>query len=115
MEATTEKAIKMTTTDLYEMFEASGMNMSRLKVIMYVISNTNPYTSEFLGSYDTIARETGVSKDIVAMIMQFMQDEGLIKKVGRGAWRFAERFIFGMDEKAPGHEKETPLFMPMYV
>lgn len=59
----------------------------QLDVFIYVAEHTSPADNLFIGTYDKIGQETGVSRQTIARIMKKLQDNHFISKVQQGVWR----------------------------
>lgn len=85
-------------------FKTGGDGLQRLKVAGYLFSHTDYNTNTVSCTYDDISRETGISYDIVADMMQRLQKTGMIKSVAPRVWLFAEKLVYGPDEDFPDEE-----------
>ena len=62
------------------------VDSKQLDVLIYIIENTHPATNIFLGTYERIMNNTGVSRPTVAKIMKKLQQANFIQKIQNGAW-----------------------------
>lgn len=62
------------------------LESKQLDVFIYIAENTNQSNNIFLGTYDKIAKDVGVSRPTIAKIMKKLQDNNFIRKVQNGAW-----------------------------
>lgn len=62
------------------------VDSKQLDVLIYIIENTHPATNIFLGTYERIMTNTGVSRPTVAKIMKKLQQANFIQKMQNGAW-----------------------------
>lgn len=62
------------------------VDSKQLDVLIYIIENTHPATNIFLGTYERIMTNTGVSRPTVAKIMKKLQQANFIQKIQNGAW-----------------------------
>ncbi len=58
----------------------------QLDIFIYIVENTNQSTNTFLGTYDKIAKDVGVSRPTIAKIMKKLQENNFIKRIQAGAW-----------------------------
>lgn len=58
----------------------------QLDVFIFIAENTNQSNNTFIGTYDHIAKEVGVSRPTIAKIMKKLQANKFIKKIQNGAW-----------------------------
>ena len=80
----------MTIYEIMDFFESSGSDISRLKVIVYILEHTDPRSYIFSGSFDDIARKTGVSFSTVSKTMQACRQAGLIKPISHASWHIED-------------------------
>lgn len=62
------------------------IDSKQLDVFIYLVENTNQSNNTFLGTYDKIAKDVGVSRPTIAKIMKKLQDHGFIRRLQAGAW-----------------------------
>lgn len=62
------------------------IDSKQLDVFIFIVENTNQATNTFLGTYDHIAKQVGVSRPTIAKIMKKLQKNNFIKKIQNGAW-----------------------------
>jgi len=62
------------------------IDSKQLDVFIFIVENTNQATNTFLGTYDHIAKQVGVSRPTIAKIMKKLQENNFIKKIQNGAW-----------------------------
>lgn len=74
---------------LSDFLNALGLinNSKQLDVLFHVLSNTNQSTNIFIGTYNKITEEVGVSYQTVALIFKKMQENDLIVKVQNGVYK----------------------------
>ena len=60
------------------------VDSKQLDVLIYIIENTHPATNIFLGTYERIMTNTGVSRPTVAKIMKKLQQANFIQKIQNG-------------------------------
>lgn len=58
----------------------------QVDVFIYIVENTNQSNNVFLGTYDKIAKDVGVSRPTIAKIMKKLQENNFVKKMQAGAW-----------------------------
>ena len=94
----TQQFYKVFLADLLQML---GILESKpLDVLCYIIDNTNPSNNVFLGTYERIMRDTGISKATIAKVMTRLQQGGYIKKLQNGAYFVSPNVIIkGNDNK----------------
>lgn len=72
---------------LMDFLSVLGIIDSRqLDVFIYIAENTNSATNLFIGTYDKIGKETGVSRQTISRIMKKLQDNNFVHKVQQGVW-----------------------------
>lgn len=62
------------------------IDSKQLDIFIYIVENTNQANNIFLGTYDKIAKDVGVSRPTIAKIMKKLQENNFIKKIQAGAW-----------------------------
>ncbi len=62
------------------------IDSKQLDVFIFIAENTNQSNNIFLGTYDHIAKQVGVSRPTIAKIMKKLQENNFIKKLQNGAW-----------------------------
>lgn len=62
------------------------IDSKQVDVFIYIVENTNQSNNVFLGTYDKIAKDVGVSRPTIAKIMKKLQANNFIKKMQAGAW-----------------------------
>ena len=58
----------------------------QVDIFIYIVENTNQTTNLFIGTYDKIAKDVGVSRPTIARIMKKLQENNFVKKVQNGLW-----------------------------
>lgn len=58
----------------------------QVDIFIYIVENTNQATNMFIGTYDKIGKDVGVSRATIAKIMKKLQENNFIKKVQNGIW-----------------------------
>lgn len=58
----------------------------QLDIFIYIVEHTEPSTNTFIGTYDTIGKEVGVSRQTIAKIMKKLQQNNFITKKQNGVW-----------------------------
>ena len=72
---------------LMDFLSVLGIIDSRqLDVFIYIAENTNSATNLFIGTYDKIGKETGVSRQTISRIMKKLQENHFIHKIQQGVW-----------------------------
>jgi hypothetical protein len=72
---------------LMDFLSVLGIVDSRqLDVLIYIAENTRQGDNMFIGTYDKICADIGVSRRTVARIMIKLQDNNFIKRVQNGVW-----------------------------
>ncbi len=90
------------------------MESKQLDVFIFIVENTNLATNVFLGTYDQIAKNTGVSRPTIARILKKLQEHNFIKKLQQGAYLVNPNILVkGNDSKRQillnYYENETPI------
>ena len=62
------------------------IDSKQLDIFIYIVENTNQSNNVFLGTYDKIAKDVGVSRPTIYKIMKKLQDNNFIRKMQSGAW-----------------------------
>lgn len=62
------------------------IDSKQVDIFIYIVENTNPSTNIFLGTYDKIATDVGVSRPTIARIMKKLQDNNFVKRIQNGAY-----------------------------
>ena len=62
------------------------IDSKQVDIFIYIVENTNQSNNIFLGTYEKIANDVGVSKPTIAKIMKKLQENKFVKKVQNGAW-----------------------------
>lgn len=62
------------------------IDSKQLDVFIYIAQNTDPSKNLFIGTYDDIARDVGVSRPTISKIMKRLQEHSFIKKRHNGVW-----------------------------
>lgn len=94
----TQQFYKVFLADLLQML---GILESKpLDVLCYIIDNTNPSNNVFLGTYERIMRDTGISRATIAKVMTRLQQGGYLKKLQNGVYFVSPNVILkGNDNK----------------
>ncbi|EPW43139.1 replication/maintenance protein RepL, partial [Streptococcus agalactiae] len=58
----------------------------QVDIFIYIVENTNQSNNTFLGTYDKIANDVGVSRPTIARIMKKLQENNFVKRIQNGAW-----------------------------
>ena len=58
----------------------------QVDIFIYIVENTNQSTNMFIGTYDKIAKDVGVSRPTIARIMKKLQANNFVKKIQSGLW-----------------------------
>lgn len=90
------------------------IDSKQLDVFIFIVENTNQATNTFLGTYDHIAKQVGVSRPTIAKIMKKLQENNFIKKIQNGAWLVNPNILMkGNDNKRQillsYYESEEPI------
>lgn len=83
----------ITSNDLVDICKLIGVDVSKINVLFYVLENTDPDTYMFYGSYDDIARNTGVTYSVVVKTMQSAKSVGFIASQGNAKWHIKEKIF----------------------
>jgi len=101
----------MTFYSLIKTGEACGLDMSKVKMFVYLLEHTNPETREVNESYDSIARAAGVSYSTAAKLMQTMQEDKMIQMIGKGKWKWTEQLLAGEND---GDDEKLAFYVKNY-
>lgn len=75
------------------------IDSKQVDIFIYIVENTNQATNIFLGTYQKIANDVGVSRPTIAKIMKKLQDHKFIKKIQNGAWFVNPNVLMRGDEQ----------------
>lgn len=79
---------------LMDFLKILGILESRqLDVLIYMLENTEPANNTFIGTYNEIQRNTGVSRGTIASIMKKLQEHNFIKKIHNSVWQINPRIM----------------------
>lgn len=89
------------------------IDSKQLDVFIYIAQNTDPSKNLFIGTYDDIARDVGVSRPTISKIMKRLQEHSFIKKRHNGVWYVNPNILMkGDDHKRQillsYYENDTP-------
>lgn len=70
----------------------------QLDVLIYVLDNTDARTNLFLGTYDKIVEDTGISRPTVCRIMRKLLDNNFITRRNNGVYRVNPNLLCKGDE-----------------
>lgn len=62
------------------------IDSKQLDIFVYICDNTNQSNNLFIGTYSKIAKDVGVCRQTIAVIMKKLQKNNFIKKVQNGVW-----------------------------
>lgn len=62
------------------------IDSKQVDVFIYIVENTNQSNNIFIGTYDKIANDVGVSRPTIARIVKKLQANGFVKKIQNGVW-----------------------------
>lgn len=62
------------------------IDSKQVDVFIYIVENTNQSNNTFIGTYDKISKDVGVSRPTIARIMKKLQDNHFIKRIQNGVW-----------------------------
>ena len=90
------------------------MDSKQVDIFIYIVENTNQSNNVFLGTYDKIAKDVGVSRPTIAKIMKKLQENNFIKRMQAGAWLVNPNILMkGNDNKRQillsYYESEEPI------
>lgn len=90
------------------------IDSKQVDVFIYIVENTNQSNNIFLGTYDKISKDCGVSRPTIAKIMKKLQDNNFIKRIQNGAWLVNPNILMkGNDQKRQillsYYESEEPI------
>ncbi len=90
------------------------LDSKQVDVFIYIVENTNQSNNTFLGTYDKISKDVGVSRPTIAKIMKKLQENNFIKKMQAGAWLVNPNILMkGNDQKRQilltYYESEEPI------
>jgi predicted transcriptional regulator len=74
------------------------IDSKQLDVFIHIVENTDPGRNLFIGTYDMIGKETGVSRQTIAKIMKKLQANNFIRKRQQGVWRVNPNILMKGDD-----------------
>lgn len=76
------------------------LDSKQVDILIYILENTESANNTFIGTYDKIQKNVGVSRGTVATVMIKLQENNFIKKVQNGVWQVSANIILkGSDHK----------------
>jgi DNA-binding Lrp family transcriptional regulator len=90
------------------------IDSKQLDVFIYIVENTNQSNNTFIGTYEKIAKDVGVSRPTISSILKKLQGNNFIKKVQNGVWLVNPNILMkGNDTKRQillsYYESENPI------
>lgn len=75
------------------------IDSKQLDIFIYIAENTDQQKNLFIGTYDKIAADVGVSRQTIAKLMRKLQDKKFIKRVQAGVWFVNPNILMKGDER----------------
>ena len=75
------------------------VDSKQLDIFIYIVENTDPNKNIFLGTYQKIAKDTGVSEPTIAKLMKKLQNNHFIKRIQNGAWFVNPNILMKGDDR----------------
>jgi DNA-binding Lrp family transcriptional regulator len=90
------------------------IDSKQLDVFIYIVENTNQSNNTFIGTYEKIAKDVGVSRPTISSILKKLQGNNFIKRVQNGVWLVNPNILMkGNDTKRQillsYYESENPI------
>ena len=97
------KKDKMKNTDFMKGLKNLGIKDRRqIEIFMYIMTNTDPNTNLFIGTYKKISYELGCSEATIAKVMKALQDHKYLTRMQNGVWLVDQSKMYGDDVPASG-------------
>ena len=94
---------KMKNTDFMKGLKNLGIKDRRqIEIFMYIMTNTDPNTNLFIGTYKKISYELGCSEATIAKVMKALQDHKYLTRMQNGVWLVDQSKMYGDDVPASG-------------
>ncbi|MBR3309134.1 MAG: NADP-dependent isocitrate dehydrogenase [Lachnospiraceae bacterium] len=74
----------------------------QIEIFMYIMTNTDPNTNLFIGTYKKISYELGCSEATIAKVMKALQDHKYLTRMQNGVWLVDQSKMYGDDVPASG-------------
>lgn len=83
-------------TDFMRFLKGLGIKDSRqIEIFMYIMTNTDPNTNLFIGTYKRIAFDMGCSEATIAKVMKTLQEHSFLSKLQNGVWLVDQDKFYG--------------------
>ena len=97
------KKDKMKNTDFMKGLKNLGIKDRRqIEIFMYIMTNTDPNTNLFIGTYKKISYELGCSEATIAKVMKALQDHKYLTRMQNGVWLVDQSKMYGDDALSAG-------------
>lgn len=73
------------------------LDSKQLDVLIYIVSNTQPSTNTFLGTYKKIAEDVGCSQPTIAKVLKKLREKDFITPIQNGAYLVNPRILMKGD------------------
>ena len=94
---------KMKNTDFMKGLKNLGIKDRRqIEIFMYIMTNTDPNTNLFIGTYKKISYELGCSEATIAKVMKALQDHKYLTRMQNGVWLVDQSKMYGDDALSAG-------------
>ncbi len=92
------KKDEMKNTDFMKGLKSLGIKDRRqIEIFMYIMTNTDPNTNLFIGTYKKISYELGCSEATIAKVMKALQDHKYLTRMQNGVWLVDQSKLYGED------------------
>jgi len=81
------------------------LDSKQVDILIYILENTESANNTFIGTYNKIQAEVGVSRGTVATVMTKLQENNFIEKVQNGVWQVSPNIMM----KGSEHKKSLLL------
>lgn len=81
------------------------LDSKQVDILIYILENTESANNTFIGTYDKIQKNVGVSRGTVATVMIKLQENNFITKVQNGVWQVSANIML----KGSEHKKSLLL------
>ncbi|MBR2696472.1 MAG: NADP-dependent isocitrate dehydrogenase [Parasporobacterium sp.] len=83
-------------TEFMHFLKGLGIKDSRqIEIFMYIMTNMDPGTNLFIGTYKRIAFDMGCSEATIAKVMKTLQDHQFLTKLQNGVWLVDQEKLYG--------------------
>ena len=97
-----KKKDSLKNTDFMKFLKGLGIKDSRqIAIFLYIMTNTDPTTNLFIGTYKRIAFDVGCSEATIAKVMKTLQEHQFLTKLQNGVWMVDQEKFYGDEPQEP--------------